>query len=130
MFMDTSDRNFVLDNVAKACLYGPKILKNIEIKYLLLFQSLFSCWHILYKFKEWFHILSCWLFQRKIFFRALRPFVAFNNNPIILTAQKMKFSIRDFFSKCDQIRRKLQIWSDLLNKSVLESLIFVQWLIM
>ena len=25
---------------------------------------------------------------------------------IISTAQKMKFSIKDFFSKCDQIRRK------------------------
>ena len=26
----------------------------------------------------------------------------------------MKFSIKDFFSKCDQIRRKLRIWSYLL----------------
>ena len=26
-------------------------------------------------------------------------------------AQKMKFSIKDLFSKCDQIRRKLWIWS-------------------
>ena len=32
------------------------------------------------------------------------------------TAQKMKFSIKDLFSKCDQIRRKLQIWSHLLKK--------------
>ena len=86
-----------------------------------------SCWSA---FKEWFHIFSCWLFQRNIFFRTLRPFLAFNDNPIILTTQKMKFSIRDFFSKCDQIRRRLRIWSDLLKKSVLESLIFVQWLIM
>ena len=30
-------------------------------------------------------------------------------------AQKMKFSIKDFFSKCDQIRRKLRIWSHLLK---------------
>ena len=28
-----------------------------------------------------------------------------------LTAQKMKFSTKDSFSKCDQIRRKPQIWS-------------------
>ena len=28
------------------------------------------------------------------------------------TAQQMKFFIKDFFSKCDQIRRKLQIWSN------------------
>ena len=37
------------------------------------------------------------------------------------TAQKMKFSIKDFFSKCDQIRRKLQIWSHLLNKFLMEN---------
>ena len=35
----------------------------------------------------------------------------------IYTAQKMKFSVKDFFSKCDQIRRILQIWSHLLEKS-------------
>ena len=29
------------------------------------------------------------------------------------TAQKVKFSIKNFFSKCDQIRRKLRIWSQL-----------------
>ena len=28
---------------------------------------------------------------------------------IIKSEQKRKFSIKDFFSKCDQIRRKLQI---------------------
>ena len=39
-------------------------------------------------------------------------------------AQKMKFLITDFFSKCDQIRRKLRICSDLLKKSVMENLIF------
>ena len=33
------------------------------------------------------------------------------------TAQKMKFSIKDFFSKYDQIR-KLRIWSHLLKKSL------------
>ena len=31
------------------------------------------------------------------------------------TAQKMKFSIRDFSSKCDQIHRTLRIWSHLLK---------------
>ena len=33
------------------------------------------------------------------------------DNDIIFTAQKMKFSIKDFFSKCDQIRSFLQTWS-------------------
>ena len=40
------------------------------------------------------------------------------------TQQKMKFSIKDFFSKCDQIRRKLRIWSHLLKKSLMENFIF------
>ena len=32
--------------------------------------------------------------------------------------------MKDFFSKCDQIRRKLLIWSHLLNKSIQENFIF------
>ena len=44
-------------------------------------------------------------------------------NRIRITAQKMKFSITDFFSKCDQIRRKLRICSHLLKKSVMENFI-------
>ena len=40
-----------------------------------------------------------------------------------LTAQKMKFSITDFFSKCDQIRRKMRIWPHLLKKSLMENFI-------
>ena len=35
--------------------------------------------------------------------------------------QKMKFSIQDFFSNCDQIRSKLRIWSHLLTKSLVLS---------
>ena len=41
-----------------------------------------------------------------------------------LTAQNMKFPIIDFFSKCDQIRRKLRIWSHLLKKCLMENFIF------
>ena len=44
--------------------------------------------------------------------------------PINTTAQKMKFSIKYFFSKCDQIRRKLRIWSHLLEKSLMDNFIF------
>ena len=43
---------------------------------------------------------------------------------IIFTAQKIKFPITDFFNKCDQIRRKLRIWSHLLKKSIMENFIF------
>ena len=35
----------------------------------------------------------------------------------INTAQKMAFSVKDFFSKRDQIRNFLWIWSNLLKKS-------------
>ena len=37
---------------------------------------------------------------------------------LVNTAQKMKFSINDFFSKCDRI------WSHLLKKSIMENFIF------
>ena len=40
------------------------------------------------------------------------------------TAQKMKFSIKDFFRKCNQKTQELQIWSHLLKKSFMESFIF------
>ena len=36
----------------------------------------------------------------------------------------MKFSIKDFFSKCDQIRSFLRICSHLLKKSLMENFIF------
>ena len=35
----------------------------------------------------------------------------------------MKFSIKDSFSKCDQIRSFLRIWSHLLKKSLMENFI-------
>ena len=45
------------------------------------------------------------------------------------TAQKAKFFIKDFFSKCDQIHkihRFLRIWSHLLKKSFMENFLFWQ----
>ena len=42
----------------------------------------------------------------------------------LLTAHKMTFSINDFSSKCGQIPRKQRIWSHLLNKSLMENVIF------
>ena len=38
--------------------------------------------------------------------------------------KKMRFSIKDFFGKYDQIRRKLRIWSLLLKKLLMENFIF------
>ena len=42
-----------------------------------------------------------------------------------ITAQKMKFSIKNFSSNCDQIRRRLRIWSHLLKKSLMEKFSFL-----
>ena len=36
----------------------------------------------------------------------------------------MKLFIKDFFSKCDQIRMFLRIWSQLLQKSLIENFMF------
>ena len=41
-----------------------------------------------------------------------------------ITAQKLKFSIKDFFSKCNQIRSFLRIWSHLLKKSLMVNFSF------
>ena len=41
-----------------------------------------------------------------------------------INARKIKFSIKDLFSKCDQIHSKLWIWSRLLKRSLMENLIF------
>ena len=60
--------------------------------------------------------LSSWLLLH--FIELLALFVT-------VTVQKMKLSIKDFFSKCDQIRRKLRIWSHLLKKSLMEN--FISW---
>ena len=42
------------------------------------------------------------------------------------TAQKKNFSINDFFSKCDQIRNFLMIWSHLLRNPSWNTSFFVQ----
>ena len=42
------------------------------------------------------------------------------------TGQKLKFSIKDFFGKCDQIRNFLRLWLYSLKESLIEKFIFVQ----
>ena len=44
--------------------------------------------------------------------------------PSASTAQKMKFSIKDFFSKYDQIRSFLRIWLHLPKKCLIENFVF------
>ena len=64
-------------------------------------------WNHWYVTSLWFIKLSAWI-------------LVFN------TAQKMKFSSKDFFNKCDQNRSLLPTWSQLLKKSLMEHLFFVQ----
>ena len=40
------------------------------------------------------------------------------------TSQKIKFSIKDLSSKCEQIRNFRRIWSHLVEKSLMENFIF------
>ena len=48
--------------------------------------------------------------------------IILDNVNVIYTTQKMQFAIKDFFSKCDQIRRKLRIWPHLLKKSLMDAI--------
>ena len=41
-----------------------------------------------------------------------------------ITAQTVKFSMKDFFSKFDQILRKLRIWLHLLKDFLMKNFIF------
>ena len=64
-----------------------------------------------------------YLFEKQVAVYSLTRF-SFLQLLLTHTAQKMKFSIKDFFSKCDQIRRKLLILSHLLKKTLIENVIF------
>ena len=46
------------------------------------------------------------------------------SNTSFIHYTKMKFSVKDFFSKCDQIGSFLRIWSHLLKKSLTENFFF------
>ena len=69
-------------------------------------------------------VAICQIFLRNLVFQLKYLVFRFEND--FFTAQEMKFSIKDFFSKCDQICSFLGIWSHLLRKSLMENFIFVQ----
>ena len=43
----------------------------------------------------------------------------------MILCTKSEVLLENFFSKCDRIRRKLQIWSYLLKKSLMGNFIFL-----
>ena len=68
---------------------------------------------------------TCFLYKTLKFLKAKQYKVRFWRDPVkgkMFT--KKKFSIEDFFRKCDQIGRKLRIWSYLLKKSLMEIFFF------
>ena len=68
--------------------------------------------------------MGFWI-TRFLFSKSLRKLFLYMSVIIseISTAQKMEFSIKDFFSKCNQIRSFLRIWSHLLKKSLMKNFI-------
>ena len=54
----------------------------------------------------------------------LPPFL--KKHLFVFITQKVKFSVKDIFRKCDEIRRKLRIWSHLPKKSLMENFIFCE----
>ena len=77
-----------------------------------------------------FHMTVLWNDAKKLFENNLKEYYkvawkTFNRlyTHKTCTAQKLKFSINDFFSKRDQICRKLRIWSHLQKKLLIENFI-------
>ena len=54
-----------------------------------------------------------------------KKFKSWHEEIIYISAQKMNFSIKSFFNKCDRIQR---IWSHLLKKRLMESFIFLHFI--
>ena len=85
---------------------------------------------VVYYFVNWNSLwisIECLTFQstwKKDSLRIVNTKICSRLNPSKYTAQKMKFSIKGFFSKYSQIGSKLWIWSHLLKKSLMENFIF------
>ena len=63
---------------------------------------------------------------RSLFFNKLINFMKKWLRYKCFSLQKIKFSVKDFFSKCDQIYSFLGIWSHLMKKFLLENFIFCE----
>ena len=101
----------------------------IQVWYLLSFV-IFERWNhshvteaLIYEVRKYvrvvFDYLVC-ILSPCVAFEASKSFISLTTSP----AQKMKFPMKNFFSKYDQIRSYLRIWSHLLKKSLMENFIF------
>ena len=88
----------------------------------------------IFKQNQWKFELCSWIQTKKKVTRAFENFFFGRTKYIFLifykkktNCTKIKFSIKNFFNRCDRIRRKLRICSHLLKKSLMENFIFAQW---
>ena len=77
-------------------------------------------WQVILTFSP--HKTAAFISVLLLYFSWLIDFAKKSNQKFHCT--KMKFSIKHFLSKCDQMRTFLRIWSHLLTKSVMENFIF------
>ena len=61
------------------------------------------------------------MFYKRFLFKHV---LNFKSSDSCFNAQKMKFPIKDFYSKCDQIPSFLRIWLYLLKKPLMENFIY------
>ena len=72
---------------------------------------------------EVFEKMRCW-FKDLLIFTKIERYILFCHDVCVYSSYLAKFSIKNFFNKCDQIRRKLRIWSHLVKKSLNKQFIF------
>ena len=133
IFLLKNQRNFcchhpAFDKLSKSCILSSWISETQldDTTFLIdtLFHRLTGAWPpCLYRPYKYCILLLILVFQHQF---STLPYNVSTVSHVshVSTAQKMKFSIKDFFSKCDQICRKLRIWSHLLKKSLMKNFIF------
>ena len=91
-------------------------------------KNQFSTTTVLFGFADiWITFLNSTIIARRKIFLTIQNRESYSEPcQISNKAQKMKFSVKDFFSKFDQIRHLLWIWSYLLKKSLMKNFFLVQ----
>ena len=108
------------DRKQPECFFIPVVFSLINKDFFSMIFSVLKLYHLTTSFH--------WHKKQKVsfdyaHFNFLLNFAYIENNST-LTAQKIKFSIKAFFSKCNQIRSFPRIWPHLLKKSLMENIIF------
>ena len=80
------------------------------------------CSTVYWEVSGWWYTLSLTKISECIIFD--KAMILSHGVLINFAGQKMKFSIKDIFGKCDQIHSYLWIWSHLLKKSLIKNFIF------